>query len=118
MGIPFYKSKQVEVYNYNESTEDYNVYGEPIEQYKYVGTFVCDFQPLTPSYTLKEYGKILTDSYKIYMDSSTPINDKTVFRLKGESDTYICIGSPQYHYNIIKHVKVEVQKTRQPINVI
>ena len=118
MSIPLYKTKQVEVYSYNESGEEYNVYGEPLEEYKYVGTFDCDFQPLTPSYTLKEYGKILTDSYKIYMDSSTPIDDKTVFRLKGGHDTFMCIGSPQYHYNLIEHVKVEVQKTRQPIKVI
>lgn len=115
---PFFRKKELEIYDYKEDTLEYNVYGEPKERYTYVGTYPCDFQPLSPNATLKEFGKILTDTYKIYLNINTPINDKSVFRLKGESDTYICIGSPQYHYNIIKHVKVEVQKTRQPIKVI
>lgn len=112
---PFFRKKQLEIYDYKEDTSEYNVYGEPKEQYIYVGTYPCDFQPLSPNATLKEFGKILTDTYKIYLNINTPINDKMVLRLKGELDTYKIVGSPEFHINILPHIKIQVQKTRKPL---
>lgn len=112
--LPLFNKKQVELYDYTESTE-YNVYGEPKEEYTYIGTYQCDFQPLSPSATLKQYGKILTDTYKIYLNINTPINDKTILRIKGGKDTYELVGSPEYHTNILPHIKLQVKKTRKPL---
>lgn len=38
-----------------------------------------------------------------------------VLRLKGEHDTYKIVGSPEFHTNILPHIKIQVQKTRKPI---
>lgn len=109
----FFPNKTIELWEYTEKDE-VDVYGEPIIQYELIGTYPVDIQPKSPSETKKEYGEILTDVYKIYLDINTPITHTMLLRLTNEPDTYEILGSPMFNNHVLPHIKVEIQKQRKP----
>lgn len=113
----FFPNEKLELWEYSES-EIPNVYGETTREYEYIGTYPCDFQPLSQKDGVQEYGKTLEDAYKIYLDINVPITDTMILRLKGKPETYSITGTPIHNnHNIISHIKVIVQKQRQPMSL-
>ncbi len=110
---PFFVNSEVELYDYTEG-EEYDVYGEPIVSYKLIGVYPCDFQTLSNRDSQLMFGKILTDTFKLFLDIDVPITDKMLVRRVGEETTYALIGSPQKYDHFLKHQEITVQRTRKP----
>lgn len=115
MIMVFFPNEQLELWDYSETSE-LNSYLEPKKEYTLTDTVPCDFQVMTPSDNLKEFGEELTDTYKIYIDSKVPIQSSTILRLSGKPDTYEIMGTPviNNHLPIVDHIKLVVQKQRKP----
>ncbi len=109
---PFFPNCHIEYYDYTEN-EEYDIYGEPIVSYDKVGECICDFQPLSTRDSQLMFGKILNDSFKLFIPFNIPINDKMMIKKKGEPYTYMIIGSPQKYDHFLKHQELTVQKTRK-----
>ena len=110
---PFFPNCTIELDDYTEN-EEYDVYGEPIVSYEKVGEYVCDFQTLSNRDSQLMFGKILNDTFKLFLDFDVPITDKMMIKKKGENNTYMLIGSPQKYDHFLRHQEVTVQKTRKP----
>ena len=109
---PFFPNCKIELYDYSEN-EEYDIYGEPIVSYEKTGEYVCDFQTLSSRDSMLMFGKILNDTFKLFLDINVPITDKMMVKKKGEPYTYMIIGSPQKSDHFLKHQEVTVQKTRK-----
>lgn len=111
----FFPNEMLELWEYSENGDIPNFFGETTSEYKYVGTYPCDFQPMSPKDSLNEFGKILEDGYKIYLDINVPVTDTMILRLEGKNETYSITGTPiRNNHNIINHIKLVVQKQRKP----
>lgn len=115
----FFPNEKLELYQYTETTE-MNYYMEPKHEYRYHSTVPCDFQSMTPSDDLKEFGEIQEDTYKIYVDKNTPVTHSMVLKLEDKPDTYEITGmvTLNNHLPIVNHIKLVVRKHRKPIPVI
>ena len=112
----FFPNEEIELWSYNE-TEEYNDYGDPIVEYNLVGTYPCNIDPLTTNDSIKKYGKILQDTYTVFLDSDVPIEDTMILRLKGKPETFKILGTPMLYNHFLKHYEVEIQKQRTVINL-
>ena len=111
----FFPNEKVELWEYSEEGEIPNFYGEIIASYNLIGVYQVDFQPASQKDTMQEYGKTLEDTYKMYLNIDTPITDTMILRLVGKKDTYSIVGTPIFNnHNVLNHIKVIVQKQRQP----
>ena len=110
----FFPDNRMELWEYNENGEELNWWGETTPNYTLTGVYTCDFQNLSPRDSIKEYGEILEDTYKAYFPIDTPITPTMILRLFGETDTYSIKGTPQVYNHLIPHIKVTLQKQRQP----
>lgn len=111
----FFPQTWIELWEYTENEDVPNFFGETTEDYEYVGDYYVDFQNLSPKDNPQEYGKLLEDTFKIYLDSDVPISDTMIIRKKDDpSITYKIKGSPQHYNTLIPHIKVIVQRTRKP----
>ena len=111
----FFPNEMLELWEYNEESEIPNFFGEKIASYNYVGSFEVDFQPASQKDTMNDFGKTLEDTYRLYLDLSVPITDTMILRLEGKKDTYSIVGTPIFNnHNVLPHIKVIVQKQRQP----
>ena len=110
----FFPNEQIELWEYDENEEDINFWGEKQVGYNLTETVDCDIQPMSPNDVENQFGKILTDMYKIYLNPETIITDTMILRVVGKEDTYTIKGSPLHYNHIIPYIKVIVQKQRQP----
>ncbi len=110
----FFPQTYIELYEYTEEEDIPNFFGETTSSYNYIGTYYVDSQNMSPRDNPEDYGKILSDTYKIYMDTDVPITDTMIIKKKGEKDTYTITGSPQIYNTLIPHIKVLVTKQRKP----
>lgn len=110
----FFPNEIMELWEYGENEEIPNFFGETTKKYTLVGTYPCDFQNMSPKDSMNEFGKILQDTYKIYVDLDTPITDTMIIRLKDQEDTYQITGTPQRNNHILYHIKILVTKMRKP----
>lgn len=112
----FFPNQELELWEYQESTTEFNSYLEPKKEYYLVTTILCDFQPMSQQDNIKEFGEVLEDTYKIYIDYDVEITPSMILRIKGEPDTYEVIGTPlnNNHLLPVRHKKIEVQKQRKP----
>ena len=108
----------VKVYSLNE-TSALDAYGNPRHGYTYTNTYTCDMQSMSPSDSLREFGEILQDTYKIYFDSTCNFNPSDIL-MDEKGDTYKITGTPinNTRFNLTSHIKLVVQKTNKPIRVI
>ena len=115
----FFPNEQLELWDYSETSE-LNSYLEPKKEYTLTDTVPCDFQVMTPSDNLKEFGEELTDTYKIYIDSKVTVQSSTILRLQGKPDTYEIMGTPviNNYLPIVDHIKLVVQKQRKPTKLV
>lgn len=112
--MPFFPNETIELWEYTETDTPINLLGEVEQEYNIVTEVLCDIQPLSPQDSIRSYGKILQDTYKIYLDKNVPITDTMILRIKGKPDTYKINGSPMNNNHILPHKKIIVKKQRQP----
>lgn len=112
--MPFFPNVMLELWEYRESDTDFNPYGEAELEYYQVDIVSCDFQPLSPTDSLKEYGEILQDTYKTYIDLDSPVTDTMIFRIQGEQETYKVVGTPIRNNHVLNHTKLILKKERIP----
>lgn len=110
----FFPNEKIELWEYQDSEIKYNIYGEPEEEYILKTIVSCDIQPMSPQDNIKSFGKILQDTYKIYLDKNTPITDTMIIRIVGKPDTYKITGTPMLNNHLLHHKKVILKKQRKP----
>ena len=115
----FFPNETLEIFEYKE-TGELNSYLEPKKEYVLKETVPCDFQVMSPNDNLREFGELLEDTYKIYIDKDIEINPKMLLRIQGKPDTYSIQGTPinnNHLLPIVQHKKIIVQKERKPTEV-
>ena len=112
----FFPNEQLELWTSSDSTTEYDAYYEPKKEYTLTSTIPCDFQVMNTTEQLREFGELMTDTYKIYLPQDTTINPGMILRLKGKTDTYEIIGTPitNNHLPVVNHMKLVVKKQRKP----
>ena len=115
----FFPNQELELWAYTESTTEFNPYLEPKKEYYLKTTVPCDFQAMSPNETIREFGEVLEDTYKIYLDKDVEVTHDMVLRIKGEPATYEITGTPinNNHLAPVQHKKLVVQKQRKPIKL-
>ena len=115
----YFPNVELELYDYAESLTESNPYYEPLREYSLVETVPCNFQPMTPNDSLKEFGEILTDTYKAIIDFDVDVNPRMLVKVKGEPDTYEITGAPMVntHFTPTRHTKLILKKQRKPTEV-
>ena len=104
----FFPNEEIELYTY--CSDDYDYYG-PKESYTLREKVKANFQPLNPSASLKEFGKILTDTYKLILDENTEIHDSDLIVINNIE--YEIIGTPEnWNHGLLPHKEVLLQKLR------
>lgn len=110
----FFPNEKIELWEYQDSETKYNIYGEPEEEYKLATVVPCDIQPMSPQDNIKSFGKILQDTYKMYLDKNIPITDTMIIRVVGKPDTYKITGTPMLNNHLLHHKKIILKKQRKP----
>lgn len=110
MFMPFYPNTTAELWAYNEETM-FDEYGDPLTDYTFRETVEADIQPVSPTSSLKEFGKILQDTYKLYLDINTEIHDTD--RIIIDDKKYEIIGSVEVWNHILKFKKVTIRLQRK-----
>lgn len=115
----YFPNVELELYDYTESLTEFNPYYEPLREYSLVETVPCNFQPMTPNDSLKEFGEILTDTYKAIIDFDVDVNPRMLVKVKGKPDTYEITGTPMVntHFTPTRHTKLILKKQRKPTGV-
>lgn len=116
----FFPNAELELYQYIESATEFNSYYEPLKEYSLMDTVPCNFQPMSPSDSLKQFGEILTDTYKVIIDYNVTVEPSMLVKVKGKLDTYEIVGTPMVntHFTPTRHIKLILKKQRKPTQVI
>ena len=95
-----------------ELEDSYDDYGELNGEYTTVAEYPCDLQGISPAESMKEYGEILKDTYKIYLQDDADI--RPTDRLKIDDTIYSIIGTPtpSNHLLPVSHLKLNIKKER------
>lgn len=102
---PFFKNTTIELHTYNGKDE----YGDKI--YKLRETIEADIQPLSTQSSMKLFGKILQDTYNLFIDSTTLIYDTD--KLVIENHSYEIIGSIEEWNHLLNFKKCIIKKLRK-----
>ena len=83
-----FPNEEIDIYTCQNETFDY--YGSKNE-YVFKETISVDMQLISPTSSLREFGKILQDTYRVIMDESVEIDDTDQLRINDIK--YEIIGS-------------------------
>lgn len=109
---PFFPNEEMDIYTLSDNQDDYDYYGKKNE-YVYKETVQVDIQPLSPTSSLREFGKILQDTYKVIFDINVEINDKDQLLI---NDTkFEIIGSISTWNHVIPHKEMLLKKIRKGV---
>ena len=116
----FFKNETLELWEYTESTTEFNSYLEPKKEYHLTSTAPCDIQPMSPNDQITEFGELLTDTYKIYINPEVSIHPSMILKITGKPDTYEIIGTPMNNNHLlpVSHQKIIVKKQRKPTQFV
>ena len=114
---PFFPNATMELYSYSQSTGEYTEWGELLPEYELRSSVEVDFQPATGrgvsngQSSMEEYGKILQDTYVVYMPIDTEIYDTDLVVI--EDVKYSIMGSIETWNHIIPHKRAILKKQRK-----
>lgn len=114
---PFFPNAEMELYTYSQSTGEYTEWGELLPEYELRCTVEVDFQPATGrgvatgQSSMEEYGKILQDTYVVYMPIDTEIYDTDLVVI--EDVKYSIMGSIETWNHVIPHKRAVLKKQRK-----
>ena len=108
--IPFFKNADVDIYTYKGLDE----YGD--KEYAFRESIEADMQPLSNQLSSNEssmqiFGKILQDTYKLYISIHSQLNDTDHLLIHNEC--YEVIGSIEEWNHILNFKKVMIRKLRK-----
>lgn len=109
---PFFPNEEMDIYTLSENSNDYDYYGAKNE-YVYKETIQVDIQPLSPTSSLREFGKILQDTYKVIFDINIEINDTDQLRINEEK--FEIIGSISTWNHVLPHKEMLIKKQRKKV---
>ncbi len=104
--IPFFKNTDIDVYTYNGLDK----YGDKIYSHKFT-IEAGDMQQLSNEDSMEIFGKILQDTYQLYLDDDTSINDTAHLRIQGEC--YKVVGSVENWNHLLNYQRIVLQKLRE-----
>ncbi|MBR0272372.1 MAG: hypothetical protein IJQ68_10375 [Methanobrevibacter sp.] len=108
----FFNNTLIQLYSFEEG--EYDDYGRK-NNYSLKGEYSADIQPLSPQSSQQIFGKILQDTYKMYLNSNVPIEDTDIVKIPGEG-TFEIFGSVEtWNHGLINHKKVTLQKQRKEL---
>ena len=114
---PLFPNAEMELYTYSQSTGEYTEWGELLPEYELRCTVEVDFQPATGrgvatgQSSMEEYGKILQDTYVVYMPIDTEIYDTDLVVI--ENVKYSIMGSIETWNHVIPHKRAVLKKQRK-----
>lgn len=112
MNPPFFPNEEMDIYILSSNSDDYDYYGAKNE-YVYKETIQVDIQPLSPTSSLREFGKILQDTYKVIFSKDIEISDTDQLRI---NDTkFEIIGSVDNWNHVLPHKEMLIQKQRKKV---
>ncbi len=103
--IPFFKNTKIDLHTYDGKDK----YGD--NTYTYRETIDADIQPLSNNSSMEIFGKILQDTYNVYMPSQ--INIKDTDRLVIENNSYEIVGSVEKWNHMLNFQKCIIKKLRR-----
>ena len=110
MNPPFFPNEEMDIYSLSDNNESYDYYGKQIE-YVYKQTIPVDIQPLSPTSSLREFGKILQDTYKVIFNIEVEISDTDQLRI---NDTkFEIVGSIDTWNHVLPHKEMLIRKLRK-----
>ena len=105
-----FNNATIKLYSYNECDEDF--FGEKHE-YQCKGEYPADVQPLSPESSQRVFGKILQDTYNVYLNINVPVKDIDLIRIPDEG-TFEIVGSVEtWNHGLINHKKLTIKKLRK-----
>ncbi|WP_458456211.1 hypothetical protein [Methanobrevibacter sp.] len=112
MNPPFFPNEEMDIYTLQANDNDYDYYGAKNE-YVYKETIQVDIQPLSPTSSLREFGKILQDTYKVIFNIDTEISDTDQLRI---NDTkFEIVGSISTWNHVLPHKEILIKKQRKKV---
>ena len=112
MNLPFFPNEEMDIYTLQENNDDYDYYGAKNE-YVYKETIPVDIQPLSPTSSLREFGKILQDTYKVIFNINAEISDTDQLRINDIK--FEIIGSVDTWNHVLPHKEMLIQKQRKKV---
>lgn len=112
--MPYFINTYIEIWEPYLSKEKSEITNDKMIKYDLTATIPADLQGLTPSYSQQEYGKILEDTYSVYIDSTVTISPNAILREEGKTDTYMIKGTPVLNNHLLPHIKLVIEKQRTP----
>ena len=107
----FFPNESMDIYNITKGELDY--YGSQ-NNYVFKETIPVDIQIITPESSLREFGKVLQDTYRIIIDENVEINDTD--QLIINDNKYEIIGSIENcNHGLIPHKELLIKKQRKEV---
>lgn len=107
---PFFPNEEMDIYTLQENNGEYDYYGNKNE-YVFKETILVDIQPLSPTSSLREFGKILQDTYKVIFDSEIEIIESD--QLIINNTKYEIVGSISNWNHVLPHKEMLIRKQRK-----
>lgn len=110
MNPPFFPNEEMDIYTLQDNGDSYDYHGK-INEYVYKETVQVDIQPLSPTSSLREFGKILQDAYKVILNINVEISDTDQLQIQNEK--FEIIGSVSTWNHVLPHKEILVRKQRK-----
>ena len=113
--MTFFPNTKIKILQYNPSDVECDDYGEVVGGYTETEELDADFQPLSTQESIRDFGEILQDTYKLYLPLDTRIKPQD--RILIDGITYAIIGTPMRmnHFIKVSHTKVIIQRFRKEL---
>lgn len=111
----YFPNCQIQIYEEQQDNEEYDEYtGEPKSKWVLTDTVPADFQRISEDESQEEWGKDLQDTFKVYVDLNTHINNRCVVKIIDdiENRTFDVIGEPEYwnRFHMFRKIILQVQR--------
>lgn len=108
----FFNNTNIQLFEYVELDEE-DFFGEKHE-YRFKGEYNVDIQPVTPSSSQEIFGRIVQDTYKIYLNVDVPIRDTDIIKIP-DFGTFEIIGSVEKWNHLLNYQKAIIKKHRKEV---